>query len=112
MVRAVGHPVGRGHDAAQQERRGAREEADRDAQAAEQLRLLAHDAKRLGVVDEVVPEPAGGAHRKPETAAGFSPASRRDKNRRSSFGKASDGGMVSQSKRKPNSDALPTRVRL
>lgn len=42
----------------------------RGAQAAEQLRLLAHDAKRLGVVDEVVPEPAGGAHRKPETAAG------------------------------------------
>jgi acetyl-CoA carboxylase carboxyl transferase subunit alpha len=41
----------------------------RGAQAAEQLRLLAHDAKRWGVVDEVVPEPAGGAHRKPETAA-------------------------------------------
>lgn len=41
----------------------------RGAQAAEQLRLLAQDAKRWGVVDEVVPEPAGGAHRKPETAA-------------------------------------------
>jgi acetyl-CoA carboxylase carboxyl transferase subunit alpha len=41
----------------------------RVADAAEQLRLLANDAKRLGVVDEVVPEPAGGAHRKPETAA-------------------------------------------
>jgi len=41
----------------------------RGAEAAEQLRLLANDAKRLGVVDEVVPEPAGGAHRKPETAA-------------------------------------------
>lgn len=41
----------------------------RAADAAEQLRLLANDAKRLGVVDEVVPEPAGGAHRKPETAA-------------------------------------------
>ena len=41
----------------------------RSAEAAEQLRLLASDAKRLGVVDEVVPEPAGGAHRKPETAA-------------------------------------------
>jgi len=41
----------------------------RVADAAEQLRLLASDAKRLGVVDEVVPEPAGGAHRKPETAA-------------------------------------------
>jgi acetyl-CoA carboxylase carboxyl transferase subunit alpha len=41
----------------------------RGAEAAEQLRLLANDAKRLGVVDEVVPEPAGGAHRKPEIAA-------------------------------------------
>ena len=41
----------------------------RAAEAAEQLRLLANDAKRLGVIDEVVPEPAGGAHRKPETAA-------------------------------------------
>jgi acetyl-CoA carboxylase carboxyl transferase subunit alpha len=41
----------------------------RGADAAEQLRLLAHDAKQLGVIDEVVPEPALGAHRKPETAA-------------------------------------------
>ena len=41
----------------------------RSAEAAEQLRLLASDAKRVGVVDEVVPEPAGGAHRKPEAAA-------------------------------------------
>ena len=41
----------------------------RAADAAEQLRLLAHDAKQLGVIDEVVPEPALGAHRKPETAA-------------------------------------------
>jgi acetyl-CoA carboxylase carboxyl transferase subunit alpha len=44
-------------------------DATRVADAAQQLRLLANDAKRLGVVDEVVPEPAGGAHRKPETAA-------------------------------------------
>jgi len=42
----------------------------RGAEAAKQLRMLANDAKRLGVVDEVVPEPAGGAHRRPETAAG------------------------------------------
>ena len=41
----------------------------RGAEAAKQLRLLAHDAKRLGIIDEVVPEPALGAHRKPETAA-------------------------------------------
>mgnify|MGYP001604025682 FL=1 len=37
--------------------------------AAEQLRLLANDAKRLGVIDAVVPEPPGGAHRRPEVAA-------------------------------------------
>ncbi len=37
--------------------------------AAEQLRLLAPDATRLGVVDEVVPEPPGGAHRRPAEAA-------------------------------------------
>ncbi len=41
----------------------------RAAEAAEQLRLLANDARGLGVIDEVVPEPAGGAHRKPEIAA-------------------------------------------
>ncbi|NNE17540.1 MAG: acetyl-CoA carboxylase carboxyltransferase subunit alpha [Myxococcales bacterium] len=44
-------------------------DGSRVADAAEQLRLLSSDARRLGVVDEVVPEPAGGAHRKPETAA-------------------------------------------
>jgi acetyl-CoA carboxylase carboxyl transferase subunit alpha len=41
----------------------------RGAEAAEQLRLLAQDAKGLGIIDEVVSEPAGGAHRRPETAA-------------------------------------------
>lgn len=41
----------------------------RGAEAAEQLRLLAHDAAALGVVDEVVEEPPGGAHRKPALAA-------------------------------------------
>ncbi len=41
----------------------------RAADAAEQLHLLAQDAKALGVVDEVVPEPTGGAHRKPALAA-------------------------------------------
>jgi acetyl-CoA carboxylase carboxyl transferase subunit alpha len=37
--------------------------------AAEQLKLLAPDAKKLGVVDEVVTEPRGGAHRDPDDAA-------------------------------------------
>lgn len=45
-------------------------DAARAAEAAEQLHLLAHDADSLGIVDEVVPEPTGGAHRKPELAAG------------------------------------------
>ncbi len=45
-------------------------DGSRGAEAAQQLRLLAHDAKALGVIDEVVSEPPGGAHRKPELAAG------------------------------------------
>ncbi|MGD8606888.1 MAG: acetyl-CoA carboxylase carboxyltransferase subunit alpha [Myxococcales bacterium] len=44
-------------------------DAARSAEAAEQLHLLANDAHSLGIVDEVVPEPTGGAHRKPEVAA-------------------------------------------
>ncbi len=41
----------------------------RAADAAVQLKLLANNAVDLGVVDEVVPEPAGGAHRDPDDAA-------------------------------------------
>lgn len=37
--------------------------------AAEQLKLLATDALRLGIVDAVVKEPRGGAHRDPDEAA-------------------------------------------
>lgn len=44
-------------------------DGSRGADAAEQLRLLAQDAASLGVVDEVVVEPPGGAHRRPEVAA-------------------------------------------
>lgn len=35
-------------------------------QAAEELELCAEDLLRLGVIDRVVPEPLGGAHRDPE----------------------------------------------
>jgi acetyl-CoA carboxylase carboxyl transferase subunit alpha len=35
---------------------------------AEALRITAADCLRLGVIDEVVPEPVGGAHRAPATA--------------------------------------------
>ncbi|TVQ93156.1 MAG: acetyl-CoA carboxylase carboxyltransferase subunit alpha [Deltaproteobacteria bacterium] len=36
--------------------------------AAEALKITAKDCLSLGVIDEVVPEPAGGAHRHPEQA--------------------------------------------
>jgi acetyl-CoA carboxylase carboxyl transferase subunit alpha len=39
------------------------------AKAAEALRLAAPDLAELGIVDEVLPEPVGGAHRDPAAAA-------------------------------------------
>ncbi len=36
--------------------------------AAEAMRITAQDLKKLGLIDEIVPEPLGGAHRAPETA--------------------------------------------
>jgi acetyl-CoA carboxylase carboxyl transferase subunit alpha len=36
--------------------------------AAEALRLTAQDMKKLGLIDEIIPEPMGGAHREPEIA--------------------------------------------
>ena len=38
-------------------------------QAAEALRLTATDLDKLGVIDGILPEPLGGAHRAPEVAA-------------------------------------------
>jgi acetyl-CoA carboxylase carboxyl transferase subunit alpha len=38
-------------------------------EAAEALKLTAHDLLKLGVVDEIVPEPKGGAHRDYDSAA-------------------------------------------
>ncbi|MDA1194808.1 MAG: acetyl-CoA carboxylase carboxyltransferase subunit alpha [Planctomycetota bacterium] len=40
-------------------------DGSRRAEAAEALRLTSKDLVRLGVIDEVVPEPLGGAHRDP-----------------------------------------------
>ena len=37
--------------------------------AAEQLRMLAADAMRIGIVDSLITEPRGGAHRDPDEAA-------------------------------------------
>jgi acetyl-CoA carboxylase carboxyl transferase subunit alpha len=36
--------------------------------AAEAMRLTAQDLKKLGLIDEIIPEPLGGAHREPEVA--------------------------------------------
>ena len=42
--------------------------ADKAAEAAEAMRITANDLQSLGVVDRVVPEPLGGAHRDPAAA--------------------------------------------
>jgi len=42
--------------------------ADRAADAAEAMRVTAGDLKQLGVIDRIVAEPLGGAHRKPADA--------------------------------------------
>jgi acetyl-CoA carboxylase carboxyl transferase subunit alpha len=42
--------------------------ADRAAEAAEAMKVTAQDLKALGVVDGIVPEPTGGAHRAPTAA--------------------------------------------
>ncbi|GAA3721886.1 acetyl-CoA carboxylase carboxyltransferase subunit alpha [Sphingomonas cynarae] len=42
--------------------------ADRAPDAAEAMRVTAQDLKSLGVIDTIVPEPLGGAHRVPVTA--------------------------------------------
>src|SRR3989449_7050328 len=39
------------------------------AQLADSLKLTSRDLRQLGVIDTVVPEPLGGAHRDPHTAA-------------------------------------------
>ncbi len=44
-------------------------DAGKRAQAAEALRTTASDAQALGCLDDIVPEPAGGAHLDPEEAA-------------------------------------------
>ena len=42
--------------------------ADRAADAAEAMKITADDLKQLGVIERVVPEPLGGAHRAPAVA--------------------------------------------
>jgi acetyl-CoA carboxylase carboxyl transferase subunit alpha len=40
----------------------------RSKDAAAALKITAQDLKRLGVIDEIIPEPQGGAHRQPSKA--------------------------------------------
>lgn len=42
--------------------------ADKAAEAAEAMRVTAQDLKSFGVIDTIVPEPVGGAHRAPGVA--------------------------------------------
>src|SRR3954465_387593 len=44
--------------------------ADKAADAAEAMKITAQDLQGLGVVDRIVPEPLGGAHRDPDAAIG------------------------------------------
>jgi acetyl-CoA carboxylase carboxyl transferase subunit alpha len=44
--------------------------ADKAADAAEAMRVTAADLKQLGVIERIVPEPIGGAHRHPEAMIG------------------------------------------
>jgi len=43
--------------------------ADHRKQAAEALRITAPDLRKLGLIDTIIPEPVGGAHRNPDAAA-------------------------------------------
>ncbi len=43
--------------------------SDNAAEAAEALKLTSSDLKKIGIVDQVIPEPLGGAHRDPHSAA-------------------------------------------
>lgn len=44
-------------------------DAGKRALAAEALKITARDLQHLGIVDEIVPEPIGGAHRDPLATA-------------------------------------------
>ncbi len=43
--------------------------AERAPEAAEAMKVSAQELRKLGVIDRIVPEPAGGAHRNPSAAA-------------------------------------------
>ena len=41
-------------------------DASRSGEASEMMKLTAYDLKHFGVIDRVLPEPLGGAHRNPQ----------------------------------------------
>jgi acetyl-CoA carboxylase carboxyl transferase subunit alpha len=43
--------------------------AEKAPEAAEAMKVTAQNLEKLGVIDRIVPEPMGGAHRDPEAAA-------------------------------------------
>ena len=43
--------------------------AEKAADAADAMKVTAQDLKRLNVIDRIIPEPVGGAHRDPEAAS-------------------------------------------
>jgi acetyl-CoA carboxylase carboxyl transferase subunit alpha len=45
-------------------------DSSKAAEAAEVLKLTAQDLLGLGIIDEIIPEPLGGAHRDPQKMAG------------------------------------------
>ena len=50
------------------EERGQAEAIARSTEAATNMKITAEDLMRFGVIDEIVPEPVGGAHRDPAAA--------------------------------------------
>jgi acetyl-CoA carboxylase carboxyl transferase subunit alpha len=44
-------------------------DASKAPQAAVALKIISHDLKKLGIIDDILPEPVGGAHSDPLTAA-------------------------------------------
>jgi acetyl-CoA carboxylase carboxyl transferase subunit alpha len=45
------------------------QDASQKERAADALKITARDLQQLGVIDEIIPEPPGGAHADPEGAA-------------------------------------------
>ena len=90
-------------------------------QAAEALKLTAPDLERLGIIDEMLPEPLGGAHRDPAAAAAHaarrrfsgtwtrSPGVSRESGHRAPAGTLSAHGRLSRRLNRPALDRPKAR---